>query len=143
MSTYQNSGPGGVGKRYGALDLGGISGITRGNNGDFYLDFESSAPETPALAGQKFQIPSSFGLVRDVFIEVEEAFNSGTLDILYDGASILSGPIDLTSVGMVDGALAAPLSIETGKEFTVDVQSVDTSVGAEGYFKTLVKISRI
>jgi hypothetical protein len=143
MSHYENSGPGGVGKRYGALDLGGISGITRGNNGEYFLDFETSAPEAEALNGQTFQIPSSYGLISSVYVEVEEGFIGGTLDILYDGSSILSGPVDLTTEGLVDGALASLLSIETGKEITVVVTGVDSSVGAPGYVKTLIKVNRI
>ena len=143
MSHYENSGPGGVGKRYGALDLGGISGITRGNNGEYFLDFETSAPEAEALNGQTFQIPSSYGLISSVYVEVEEGFIGGTLDILYDGSSILSGPVDLTTEGLVDGALASLLSIETGKEITVVVTGVDASVGAPGYVKTLIKVNRI
>ncbi len=143
MSNYEQSGPGGVGKRYGALDLGGTSGITRGNNGEYFLDFETSAPEAEALNGQTFQIPSSYGLISSVYVEVEEGFVGGTLDILYDGSSILGGPVDLTTEGLVDGALAQLLSIETGKEITAVVAGVDTSVGAPGYVKTLIKVNRI
>ena len=84
MSTYENSGPGGVGKRYGALGLGGMGGITRGNNGDHYLDFEASVTEIEPLNAQVHKLPTSYGVIRRVEIEVQEAFTSGTVDIVYD-----------------------------------------------------------
>lgn len=143
MSNYEKSGPGGVGKRYNALDLGGTSGITRGNNGNYYLDFETSAPEKAALEGQSFEVCSNYGLVEKVYIEVQEAFSAGTIDILYDGTSILNAPADLTSAGMLDGGLAAPISVQTGKAFTVVLDGVNTSQGEPGYVKTLVGFAAI
>jgi hypothetical protein len=141
MSTYEKSGPGGVGKRYGALGLGGIQGITTGENGNYYLDFEFSASEVDPVNAQEFGIPASYGLLKEVTVEVERAFDAGTLQIQYDGVDVLDAPIDLTTAGMQAGAVTGgSLEIEVGKVFTAVVTGV---TGRNGYAKTLGLIARI
>ena len=142
MSNYEKSGPGGVGKRYGALGLGGVGGITRGNSGEYFLDFEFSASEVEAVNGQVFQIPSSYGLIKEVVIEVEEAFDAGTIKLVYDGSEeILDAPIDLSTPGMITAAVAGgSFELEGGKPITVSVAGIS---GTAGYCKTLGLIARI
>jgi hypothetical protein len=146
MSNFENTGPGGVGKRFGTRSLGGIWGVTQGASGEYTLTFETGPGEAAAASGVPYRITDSFATVEKVSIEVETPFEAGTVDITYAGSSILAAPIDLT----VGGVIAAPLTVSPtvlespgilgGKVLNVVFDGV---TGDVGYMKSRIRIERV
>ncbi len=152
MSNIEQSGPGGVTKRYGPLDVGGISGVTCGISGELKLVFEFSADEAAGAEAMAFSIPASYGVIKDVDVEVDEAFAAGTVDLYYSdnggvAATLLTAPIAMTAAGLVTGALVASQVIKAdpdGDGVYDEVTVVTAGItGTAGYCKVIVEFHRI
>ncbi len=153
MSNVEQSGPGGVTKRYGALGLGGTEGVTQGASGEFRIVYEFSATEAAAAETYKFRLPASYAAITGVKIEVEEAFDAGDVDlvVLVNGispTSILSGPQSLTTEGIAAGGLSPnPSYIASdpdGDGIYDELAVVVTGVtGTAGYAKVIVTVERV
>ncbi len=153
MSNVEQSGPGGVTKRYGALGLGGTEGVTQGASGDFRVVYEFDAIEAAAAETYKFRIPASYAVITGVKIEVEEAFDAGTVDLLLSEnggtpTTVLSGPADLTTAGIGPGGLATnptPIASDPDGDGVYDELTVvtDSITGTVGYAKVIVTVERV
>ena len=141
MSNYENTGPGGVGKRYGALEVGGIVGTEGGCSATKALTFEFGPAEVDAVNAQTFTPPSDYAALGGrCFVEVQEAFAAGTIDVHYKGVTVLTAPVSLTVAGRIDLGLVAAVTLEAGEDVTVVIAGV---TGDAGYAKTLMEVSYI
>jgi hypothetical protein len=135
----------GVGKRYGPLHLGGVGGVTCGANGDYKYVVEVSAEEIAGNAAVALNIADIYGAIVDVKFEVEEGFPAlDTLDVFYDGVTILSAPVAVDTVGIVSGTLAASPTVmdDVAKDITIDVSGI-TAGATTGYVKVIVSAERV
>jgi len=131
----------GVGKYYGERAVGNVAGVTIATSGEGRMVWEFDGKEFAQAEAKTLTIPADYGLITAVYGEVKEAFDgSASVEIEYDGSAILPAKIDVTSVGMSDGALAAPVSIEAGKEVSMIVVAGSTSVGKG---KVIVEFTRV
>lgn len=141
MSNYEKTGPGGVGKRYGALEVGGVVGSEGGCSSVKAITFEFGPTEVEAVNAQTFSFPSDYAVLGGrFFVEIQEAFTAGTIDVQCKGVTVLTAPIALTTAGMLDLGLTGPVTLEKGDEVTVVVAGV---TGDAGYAKTLMEVSYI
>lgn len=143
MSKYEaNPGGLGVGKRYGPLHLGGVGGVTAGDNGEFRLVAEITAKELQASSAISFKAPDGYGRITACYVEVETAFGVGdTVDVLYDGVTILSAPIAVTTLGVTAGTLAVT-AFAKDKAFTIDTALIDSG-DLDGSIKVVVVLERV
>lgn len=124
MSVYEENPSGiGVGKRYGALNVGGTVGTYRGDGALREIVWEISALEV--VNGKPFQInlPANY-LIREAFYEVEEAFESGaeaTVAIVGGGVG-LDVPLDVT----------APVTVVATTALTPAADDEDQIIGLTG-----------
>ncbi len=107
MSTYVANPAGiGVGKRYGPLNRGGVTGVYRGEGSNREFIFELGAGEP--LTGKPVTIPVVAGyVIAAIWVEVETAFAaSSTANLSINGGAglttpiALSAPLPLTSVAL-------------------------------------------
>lgn len=133
----------GVGKRYGPLALGGVGGVTKGDNGQFRWVAEVSAKELEANASVKFNIPDGKAIITAVYVEVEDAFTAAdVVDVFYDGVTILGAPVAADAETIASGTLAvSPTVIDVDKDITIDVSGL--TAGVDGYAKVVVVAERI
>lgn len=107
MSNYSANPAGlGVGKRYGPLNKGGVSGVYKGEGPNRDIIFELTAGEI--VNGVPFTVPLPANyLVQAIFLEVEQAFAaSSTANISINGGAALTTPISLaTQTALVSVAL--------------------------------------
>lgn len=98
MSNYVANPAGlGVGKRYGALKVGGVSGVYRGEGSQQEIVFELTAGEIVNGAPFTVPLPANY-LVQAIFLEVETAFAaSSTANIAINGGVALTTPIPLSA----------------------------------------------
>ncbi len=99
MSTYETNPAGlGIGKRYGALNRGGVSGVYRGEGSNREFIFELGAKEP--LTGKVVTLPVVAGyVVTAIWVEVEEAFAaSSTVNLSINGGVALTTPISLATI---------------------------------------------
>lgn len=133
-----------AGQRYGAREVGNVGGVTLATSGEGRIVFEFDANElgaTGALAAQIFKIPEGNAVITKAYVEVEEAFAAGTVDVEIDGTDIGTVPVSLTVAGMFDLALTTePTAIDSTEEVTANTQSV---TGTAGYAKVVVEFTRI
>lgn len=132
----------GVGKRFGPLNMGGVAGVTTGANGEYRLVAEVGGKELPANAAISIEIPEGYAVINRVTVEVESAFAAlETVDVDYDGATILSAPVAASAVGVIVGALvASPTVVTSGKAITIDVGALTAGTG---YLKVIIEMVRI
>lgn len=147
MSTYESDPAGlGVGKRFGPLHLGGVAGITNGDNGQFVHVAEVSAEELSANGSISFKIPDGSALITGVYVEVEEAFPTALdhIDVLYNGSTVLDADIDVDTVGMYEGVttVIGSTTVTSANALTIDVTGIAGSPTA-GYCKVVTEFKRI
>lgn len=132
----------GISKRYGPLHLGSKGGVTAGENGEFRWVVEVSAEELDASAFVSMKIPEGYARITAAYVEVEEAFGAlDTVDILYDGATILSAPLAVSATGIVVGTLAVSVA-DGDTAFTIDTSLIDSG-STTGFAKVVVVLERI
>lgn len=143
MSTYAANPAGlGVGKRYGALSLGGMAGVTVGYNGEFRWVAEITAKEQSATDSISMKLPEGYARIKGCWVEVETAFGAlDTVDVLYNGVTILTAPLAVSSVGIVVGTLAVT-SVTGNVAFTIDDTLVDAG-DLDGSMKIVVELERV
>lgn len=133
-----------AGQRYGAREVGNVAGVTAATSGEGRIVFEFDATElgaTGALAAQTFSIPEGNALITKVYVEVEEAFAAGTVDVEIGGVDAGTVPTSLTTIGMFDYALTAePTAITAASVITANTDGV---TGITGYAKVVVEFTRI
>lgn len=98
MSKYESNPAGlGVGKRYGALSVGGVAGTFRGEGSQREIVWELVAGEI--VNGVPFTVPLPANyLVQAIYLEVETAFAaSSTANLSINGGAALTTPIPLSS----------------------------------------------
>jgi hypothetical protein len=98
MSNYASNPAGlGVGKRYGALSVGGVAGTYRGEGSQREIIFELSAGEITNGVPFTVPLPADY-LVQAILLEVETAFAaSSTANIAINGGAALSTPMSLAT----------------------------------------------
>lgn len=135
MSTYSSNPAGlGVGKRYGPIFAGGMSGAYRGEGSQREIIVELAAFETPTGAPLTVQIPDNY-LVESIHLEVETAFaSSSTVNLSIKGGAGLSTPMSLaTQAALASVTLTglANLSSTTGGSivFTPNANAIASTTG--------------
>jgi len=143
MSNYESNPAGlGVGKRYGALSLGGVAGVTCGANGEYALVAEVSAEELAATSSIDIRIPEGYGYIEKVRVEVEEAFPAAdTIDVFYNALTVLSAPVAVDTVGIVAGTLTVNV-IDGDVPLTIDTSGIAANP-ATGFVKVIVTLQRV
>jgi hypothetical protein len=140
---YANNPAGlGVGKRYGALNLGGVAGVTYGANGELRWVVEISSTEKAANDYITMKLPDGYARITACWVEVETAFGTGdTVDVLYNGVTILAAPLAVSALGVVVGTLA--VTAATGDvAFTID-DTLEDAGDLDGRAKIVVVLERI
>lgn len=143
MSSYEADPAGlGVGKRYGALHLGGVAGVTDGSNGTFSVVAEVSIEELAANASIDIRIPEGYAKIEDVLFEVEEAFPAlDTLDVFYNGVTVLSAPVAVDTLGIATGTVSVSV-INGDVPLTIDASGI-TATATAGFVKVIVSLKRV
>lgn len=109
MSTYESDPAGlGVGKRYGALEAGGIGGRIGGVDASQQVQFMVKAGEDDGLSAQELPLPA-YARITKVEANVIAAYAaSSTIAVTLDGNDVLDvSDVDGTAVGYVDETLTA------------------------------------
>lgn len=135
----------GIGKRYGPLHLGSVGGVTINANGEYMFVAEVTAEELAAVASISYTIPNSYAKIKEVYVEVEEAFGAGdTVDVLYDGSTVLDAPVAVSAVGLLKGVttVIGETTVEADTAVTIDASLIDSG-SATGSIKVVVKLLRI
>lgn len=98
MSTYASNPAGlGVGKRYGPLLAGGVSGVYKGEGSEREIIWELAAKELPNGVPFTVALPANY-LVESIYVEVETAFAaSSTVNLAIGGGVALTTPISLAT----------------------------------------------
>jgi hypothetical protein len=134
----------GVGQRYGEREVGNVGGVTIATSGEGRIVFEFDGTNAEALAAQSFSIPEAYGLLTAAYIEVEEVFTSGTIDLAINGAAAGSAPAVLTSAGMFVYALTTtPTQITENSVITVEPATALVAAAAGSYAKVVVEFTRV
>lgn len=135
MSTYVANPAGlGVGKRFGPLFAGGISGTYQGEGSQREIIVELAAFETPTGAPLTVQVPDNY-LVESIHLEVETAFAaSSTINLSIKGGAALTTPMSLAAQSaLVNVALTglANQSSTTGGSivFTPNANAIASTTG--------------
>lgn len=115
MSNYESDPASlGVGKRYGPLNVGGLSGVFRGEGSQREIVWELTAQEV--VNGKPFTVPLPANyLVEALYLEVEEAFAAtSSADLSIDGGAGLTTDLDLATAGALESVSLAGLANLSG-----------------------------
>lgn len=144
MSYESNPSGLGVGQRYGEREIGNVGGVTSATSGEGRMVFEFDGTDAAALAAQSFSIPEGNAAITAVYVEVEAAFTSGSVDVEIDGVDAGALPTVLTSAGMTSYALTAtPTAITSASVVTVAPDAALVAAAAGSYAKVIVEFTRV
>ena len=137
MSNYESDPAGlGIGKRYGPLAVGGVSGELPNVGVDKELVFELAAGEVFAGGGATMTLPLPAGyLVDAIYLEVEEAFAaSSTADLSIGGGAGMTTDFVLSAAVAIESYSLTGLTNVTGTsattiELTVNANGVASATG--------------
>ncbi len=133
----------GVGQRYGERDLGNVCGVTTSTSGESRKVFEFDGTEPLALAAATFSIPEGNAVITKIYVEVAEAFASGTVDVDVDGTPVNTAPQDLNVEGMFEAAQVAAVAIDETNVVSVSFPAAAVAVAAGSYAKVVVEFTRV
>lgn len=143
--VIEGSQPTKVGKYFGERVEGNVVGVTCATSGEGRAVFEfdaSGLTDSALLARTSFSIPEAYGVITAVYVEVEEAFAAGTVDVEIDGTDAGGTARSLTTLGMFPYALTTtPTAITAASVVTVNVDTPVT--GAAGSVKVVVEFTRV
>jgi hypothetical protein len=135
MSSYSSNPAGlGVGKRYGQLFAGGMSGHYRGDGAEREIIVEIAAFETPTGGPMTVAVPDNY-LIDAIWLEVETAFAaSSTINLSVKGGAALTTPMNLAvqaPLAVIALTGLANLSSTTGGNivFTPNANAIASTVG--------------
>ncbi len=131
-----------VGKYFGQRGVGGVGGVTIGDTGEYLMVFEFGVQEANdgSLAAKELTIPDGFAIGKVVYLEVEEAFATGTIDLFYNGSTVLSSPLNLTTQAMGSVPITE-FQVDANTPVTVVPDSVTGTPAA--YAKLALELVRV
>jgi hypothetical protein len=135
-----------VGKYYGERSQGNVAGVTCASDGEGRVVFEFDAAgfqDATLLASKTFSIPENYGLITAVYVEVDEAFDAGDVDLEIDGTDAGGTARSLATAGMFPYALTTtPTQLAAAEVLTVNVGATAVT-GTAGYAKVIVEFTRV
>jgi hypothetical protein len=148
--TIDGSTPPKVGKYWGDRKEGNVVGVTCATSGEGRIVFEFDGTDAAALAAQSFSIPEAYAVITAVYVEVETAFTSGTVDVQVDPvgagspADIGGTPTDLDTLGMTSYAItSAPVALTDTSIVTVAFAAAAVPVASGSSAKVIVEFTRV
>ena len=147
MSTISATGPGGVTKRYGPLDTGGVAGSVRSNDTEVEVVFQTKVGENAGSNLASISLPP-YSRIIGVNTIISEAYAaSSTVDVKLDGTTaVVSGtPIVLTALGHLvtaPHATAANVTVGATAEDLTIVLNANALASATGEAKVVVQYVR-
>jgi hypothetical protein len=132
-----------VGKYFGERVEGNVAGVTCATNGQGRMVFEFDAVDTAVAEIKSLTIPDGFAQITSVLVEVEGAFDAGTVDVNLDGTTVLTGDVALDTAGMIPGTLSttpSDLTIAADLEVTIETTGI---TGTDGNAKVIVEFTRV